>query len=65
MASTRFSYIQKPAIFQPEHEFRFVVTVAGPPAGRFNGDHLPIALGRPLNYVTIISSTSDEETGER
>jgi len=54
IASTRLSYSQKPATFNQEREFRFVVIEMGTPSSRFNENYLPIDLGRALNYVTVI-----------
>lgn len=53
-ASIRFSYSQKPVSFNQEREFRFVVIAAETPSTWFDGDHLPIDLGRALTYVTVI-----------
>ncbi|HUM14903.1 MAG TPA: hypothetical protein VL086_04370 [Candidatus Nitrosotalea sp.] len=54
IASTRLSYSQKPRSFSPDKGFRFVVIAMGSPSKRFDGDYLPIDLGRELNYVTVI-----------
>jgi hypothetical protein len=53
-AQTHLSYMQKPSSFSEDNEFRFVVIVIGNPRDQFDGDHLPIDLGRALDYVTII-----------
>jgi hypothetical protein len=53
-ASIRLSYSQKPVSFNQEREFRFVVIAAETPSTWFDGDYLPIDLGRTLTYVTVI-----------
>jgi hypothetical protein len=53
-ASIRLSYSQKPVSFNQEREFRFVVISGETPSTWFDGDYLPIDLGRALTYVTVI-----------
>lgn len=54
IASTRFSYSQKPEAYRAEREFRFVVIATGKPSSWFDDDYLTVDLRRALDYVTVI-----------
>ena len=56
IALTRLSYSQKPAAFNQEKEFRFVVIAMGTPRSRFNADYLTVELGRALGYVSHLTA---------
>jgi len=48
------TYIQKPATFSAEKEFRFVVIAWAQPSKGFDDDFLPLDLGRKLDYVELL-----------
>ena len=48
------AYIQKPATFSGEREFRFVVIITGKPSKWFDDDFLLLDLGRTLDYVELL-----------
>jgi hypothetical protein len=54
VASVPLAYMQKPAIFSIENEFRFVVIVSGKPSQWFDDDFLSVDLARKLDYVDLL-----------
>ncbi len=54
IASIPLTYNQKPASFSAEKEFRFVVIASAKLSKGFDGDFLPVDLGRTLNYVDLL-----------